>query len=49
MNILQAKAALGKEWETVRRLPAWDESEVKSNAEVIRHAKLEGKTVHFAT
>ena len=39
MTILEAKAALDKEWTRLHKLPAWDESK----------AKLKGKTVHFAT
>ena len=44
MTILEAKAALDK----LHKLLAWDESKVSSEAEVKR-AKLEGKTVYFAT
>ena len=45
MTILDAKAALQKEWTKLQKLPAWDESRATSKAEVIRRAKLEGKTV----
>ena len=48
-KIVEAKAALDKEWENMQKLPAWDESKVTTEGEVIRTAKLEGKKVHIAT
>ena len=46
-QILEAKAALDEEWKNLQKLLAWDESNVSSEAEVIRRAKPEGKKVHF--
>ena len=48
-KIPRQKAALDEERTQQQKMPAWDESEVTTNAEVIRRAKLEGKAVHFAT
>ena len=31
-----------------RQIPAWDVKKVRPKSEVIRHAKKDGKTVHFA-
>ena len=47
MRTFEAKAALDKEWTKLQKLPAWDESTVTNKAEVIRRAKLEGKTCSF--
>ena len=44
MKILQAKAALEMEWTKLQKQPAWVESKVTSEAEVMRRAKLKGKT-----
>ena len=33
----------------MQKLPAWDESKVITEGEVIRTAKLEGKKVHFTS
>ena len=49
MAILETKAALDKEGTKLQKRPAWDESKMTSKAEVIRRAKVEGKTDHFAT
>ena len=43
MNILEANAALDKEWTKLQKPLASDESKVSSKAELIRKAKLEGK------
>ena len=48
-KIVEAKAALDKECENMQKLPAWDESKVITEGEVIRTAKLEGKKVHFTS
>ena len=48
-KIPRQKAALDEERTQQQKMPAWDESEVTTKAEVIRRAKLEGKAVHFAT
>ena len=45
----EAKTAVDKEWTKLQKILAWDESKVTCQAEVIQIAKLEGKTVHFAT
>ena len=39
VNITDAKAAVDKEWETLRKLPAWDESTVNSKAYAEQHWK----------
>ena len=49
MKILDAKAAVEKEWDKLENIPAWQESKAKSKQEVIDEARREGKTVHFAT
>ena len=35
MKNIEARAALDKEWTTLQKVPAWDESKVTSKAEVI--------------
>ena len=49
LKTLEAQAAVDREWEKLKNLPAWQESKVKSKQEVIEQAQKEGKTVHFAT
>ena len=38
-----------KEWEMLKNLPAWQESKVKTEQEVIEQAQKESKTIHFTT
>ena len=45
-----AKAAVDKEWDKLKKIPAWQESKVlKSKHKVIDEARQDGKPVHFAT
>ena len=44
-----AKAAVGKEWDKLQKMPAWQMTKVRSKREVIQEAQQEGRTVHFAT
>ena len=46
MNIVDAKA---KEWDKIQNLPAWRESKVNSELEVVEQAQQEGKTVYMAS
>ena len=47
MKILEARTAVDEDWTKLQKQPAWDESNVTNNAEVIQRANFEGKTVHF--
>ena len=50
MKILDAKAALDKEWKKLETIPAWQLEKVKSKKEVILEAQRDKKKkVHFAT
>ena len=49
MKILDAKAAVDKEWEKLKKLQAWQMTKVKSKSDVILEAQKEQITVHFAT
>ena len=49
MKILDGNAAVDKEWEKLKDLPAWRVTKVKSKKEVIEQAQKEGRTVRFAT
>ena len=49
MKILDAKAAVDKEWEKLQNLLAWKLDKVKSKKSVILEAQKEKKKVHFAT
>ena len=49
LKILDAKAAVEKEWETLRKLPAWQLTKVRNKKEVIEEAKNKGRKVHFAS
>ena len=42
----KARAALQKEWDRLREIPAWDESKVREWADVSAEARRTGKTVH---
>ena len=44
----EAKAAVDKEWDNSKKLPAWRESKIFFY-EVIEQAQKEGKTVHSVT
>ena len=48
-TLQDAKAAVGKEWEKLENVPAWQMTEVKSKTEVIEEAQKEQRTVQFAT
>ena len=49
MSILDAKAAVDKEWKKLETIPAWSLEEVESKKEVILEAQRDIKKVHFAT
>ena len=42
------KTAVDKDWNNWKTIPAWDLKKVRPKSEVIRQAKKEGNTVHFA-
>ena len=48
MENLEAKAAVDKDWDKLKNLPAWQESKDKSKQDVIEQVQKEGKRVHFA-
>ena len=43
MKIQDAEAAVGKEWEKLEKLPAWQMTKVKSKKEVIQEAQRRQK------
>ena len=47
MKILDAKAAMDKEWEKLEKLPAWQLTEVKSKKEVSLEAQKRLKESHL--
>ena len=49
MKIPAAKAAVDKEWEKLKKIPAWDLTYVRSKSEVIDEARTKGAKVHFAS
>ena len=49
MKILEAKAAVVKEWEKLEKISAWNLTKVKSKKEVIDEARMSGTTVYFAS
>ena len=49
MKILEAKAAVCKEWGKLDKIPAWQLTTVRNKKEVIDEARKEGETVHFAS
>ena len=49
MKIPAAKAAVGKEWKKLEKIPAWDLTKVRSKSEVIDEARTAGAKVHFAS
>ena len=48
MKILDAQAAVDKEWKKLETIPAWQLGKVKSKKEVILEAPRDNKKVHFA-
>ena len=48
-KILDAKAAVDREWKKLETVPAWQLDKVKSKKKVILEAQRDKKTVHFAT
>ena len=49
VKILDAKAAVEKEWENLEKIPAWQLTKVRHTSEVIAEARNKGHTVHFAS
>ena len=49
MKIVDAKAAVDKEWKKLATIPAWDLDKVKSKKEVILKAQRGKNNVHFST
>ena len=49
MKIPAAKAAVGKEWEKLEKISAWDLTKVRNKSEVIDEARTKGAKVHFAS
>ena len=48
MKIPAAKAAVDKEWEKLKKIPAWDKTKVRNKSE-IDEARTKGAKVHFAS
>ena len=48
LKIPDAKAAVDKELEKVKKNPTWDVKKKGSKSEVVRQSKKDGKTVRFA-
>ena len=49
MKIPDAKAAVDKEWEKLKKIPACPLTKVRNKNEVIDEARNEGRKVHFAS
>ena len=49
VKIPDAKAAVGKDWENLETIPAWQLTKVKNKMEVIAEARNKGITVHFSS
>ena len=49
LKILDAKAAVEKEWEKLKKIPAWQLTKVRNKNEVIAKSRNEGRKVHFAS
>ena len=49
MKIPAAKAAMGKEWEKLEKIPAWNITKVRNISEAIDEARTKGRKVHFAS
>ena len=48
LKILEAKAAVDKEWEKLEKMPPRTLTKVRSKKEVIQEAQTDGRTVHSA-
>ena len=49
MKILDAKAAVDKEWKKLDTIPAWNLEKVKTKKEAVLEAQRDNKKVHFAS
>ena len=49
MKIPGAKAAVGKKWEKLEKITAWNLTKVRSEKEVIDEARTKDEKVHFAS
>ena len=49
MKILEAKAAVDKEWKKLEKIPAWQLTKIRNKKDVIIEARNKGNTVHFAS
>ena len=49
MKITAAKAAVDKECEKLKKIPAWNTKKVRNKSEVIDEARTKGRRVHFAS
>ena len=49
VKIPAAKAAVDKEWETLKKIPAWDLTKVRNKTEAIDEARTKGRKIHFAS
>ena len=49
MKILDAQAAVDREWKKLETIAAWQLDKVKSKQKVIQEAQRDKKEVHFAT
>ena len=49
MKILDAKAAVVKEWDKIEKIAAWQLTKVRNKKEVIDEARNKGRKVHFAS
>ena len=47
MKIHDAKGAVDKEWEKLKKIPAWQLTKVRNRKEVVAEGRKGGKTVHF--
>ena len=47
MKIPAAQAAVGKEWEKLEKISAWNLTKVRSKKEVIDEARMSSAKVHF--
>ena len=49
LKILDAKAAVVKEWEKLENISAWQLTKVRNKKDVIEEARNKGRKVHFAS
>ena len=49
MKMPDAKAAVEKYWENLKKMPAWQLTKVRNKKEVIDEARNKGREVHFAS